>query len=285
MPSSDRGGRALFPPIIDPNQEYLIDVDQVVVPPGYHREDLGDLDALGDNVKAHGVIEPIVTDEYGELLGGLRRLSAARKKCLKRVPVKVRECRGDQGLKARIRESLDLHNKPLTKAERDKAGDNIRAAVEAEAAKRKAATQAKAGKVASGSPQLGSPGKPAKKHAGETNEIIGRKTGRGRETVRKRAAVLESGQADVIARMNETGRIDPAYKEVVERKRQAEAAPAVDEWAAKMSQELAGMGRTLAVMQRLIERKDARGDAKASAALPHVAGAIASLDYAREVLR
>jgi len=53
------------------------------------RSDIGDVTALAESIRQHGIIEPLVVTSDGRLLAGHRRLAAARLAGLKQVPVRV----------------------------------------------------------------------------------------------------------------------------------------------------------------------------------------------------
>jgi ParB family transcriptional regulator, chromosome partitioning protein len=58
-----------------------------------HRADMGDIAGLAASIEDIGLLNPIVVDEDGLLLGGARRLAACKLLGWKTIPVTVRCCR------------------------------------------------------------------------------------------------------------------------------------------------------------------------------------------------
>ena len=59
-----------------------VSLDDINIPPGNHRQDLGDLNGLAESIRTIGLVQPITVrqrDAGGyELVAGQRRLAAAR---------------------------------------------------------------------------------------------------------------------------------------------------------------------------------------------------------------
>jgi ParB family chromosome partitioning protein len=79
------------------------------------------LDALAGSIGRHGLLQPLVVRRVAghyELIAGERRLRAARRAGLERVPVVVRETRSDERLELALIENLQRENlTPLEEAE------------------------------------------------------------------------------------------------------------------------------------------------------------------------
>lgn len=67
-----------------------VDVDEVKVGKRF-REDYGDIDSLSESIADKGVLQPITIYSDMELISGARRLMAAKKAGLKKIPALVRE--------------------------------------------------------------------------------------------------------------------------------------------------------------------------------------------------
>jgi ParB family transcriptional regulator, chromosome partitioning protein len=72
-----------------------IDIDNIIVGDRV-RQDAGDLTVLKQSIKAVGLINPIVINEYNELLTGFRRLQACKELGLSDVEVKILKMEGDK---------------------------------------------------------------------------------------------------------------------------------------------------------------------------------------------
>lgn len=77
-------------------------VEQLVDHPGNIRDDLGDLSELALSIREHGILQPLTVTESEDgrflLLAGHRRLGAARKAGIARVPVVIRHGVTDEAL-------------------------------------------------------------------------------------------------------------------------------------------------------------------------------------------
>ena len=65
-----------------------VDIDKVEIRKRV-RHNLGDVTALAESLRKHGLLNPIVISEKNELIAGHRRLEAARKLGWKRIPAQV----------------------------------------------------------------------------------------------------------------------------------------------------------------------------------------------------
>lgn len=83
------------------------------------REDMGDITALADSIKAVGLLQPITLDENMNLLAGERRLEAHKKLDRQTIPAVTRPAR-TKGDKAEIELFENIHRKDLTWPERCK---------------------------------------------------------------------------------------------------------------------------------------------------------------------
>jgi ParB family chromosome partitioning protein len=97
--------------------KYIIEVDvnQIVANPQQPRLQFNDekLESLAQSIKMHGIIQPLVVSKKGnqyELVAGERRLQAAKRVGLARVPVIVREADEIQKLELAIVENVQRHD-------------------------------------------------------------------------------------------------------------------------------------------------------------------------------
>jgi ParB family chromosome partitioning protein len=124
-----KGLEALFPGSAEPRPaaagaaELSVSPEEVVPNPEQPRRYFDDeaLDALADSIRRHGLLQPLVVRRVAgryELIAGERRLRAATKAGLERVPVIIREARPEDRLELALIENLQRENlTPLEEAE------------------------------------------------------------------------------------------------------------------------------------------------------------------------
>lgn len=92
-----------------------VDVNQISANPQQPRMQFDDdkIENLAESIKVHGIIQPLVVTKKGnfyEIVAGERRLQAAKKIGLKKVPVIVREADELQKLELAIVENVQRHD-------------------------------------------------------------------------------------------------------------------------------------------------------------------------------
>jgi ParB family chromosome partitioning protein len=218
-------------------------VDKIIV--GHrHRNDLGDLDSLAHSIAALGLLQPIVLLASGELVAGRRRLEAVRKLGHTHIDARVVSHLGDALALLRAERDENTCRKEFTPSEAVAVGEAIEALEQAEAARRQQATQLQ-GKNPDGQPVFGgenfsAPIAPAPK--GRAADKAAAAVGMSRPTYQKAKAVATAaGQdwqqfGDLVRQMDETDKVDPAYRELLLRK-QAAAAEAKETLRARTPEE------------------------------------------------
>jgi len=88
-----------------------VSLDDINIPPGNHRQDLGDLNGLAESIRSIGLVQPITVrqrDAGGyELVAGQRRVAAARLAGLTTLPAVVRGYADVESRKAMAVENLN----------------------------------------------------------------------------------------------------------------------------------------------------------------------------------
>ena len=121
-----KGLEALFPgpgPLAQASHDQTVAITDIVPngeqPRRHFAEDA--LAALADSIRRHGLLQPLVVRRVAgryELIAGERRLRAAARAGLERVPVMVREARPEERLELALIENLQRENlAPLEEAE------------------------------------------------------------------------------------------------------------------------------------------------------------------------
>lgn len=188
-------------------------LDSIVVE-GRTRKDLGDVEALAASIAELGLLQPIAVTPNRELVFGLRRLTACRKLGWQTVPARVLGTLEDALLAAKAERDENTQRKAYTPSE----AVAVAGKVEALERPKAEARQADAGKrnlptVSAGNfPPLTDTGRIRDKAA----EVVGI-SGRSYE---KAKAVVQAAEQDpvtfapVLERMDRTGKVDPAFREV-----------------------------------------------------------------------
>jgi N6-adenosine-specific RNA methylase IME4 len=167
-----------------------------------HRQHLGDIDGLAASIDRSGLLHAIVVSPNGTLIAGERRLAACRALGWSEIPVRV----------------LDLDD--ILRAEADE--NTVRldfapseAVAIASALRERETERAKErmtlGKVATGS------------ESGKVRDRLAAAVGMSGRTYEKAAAVVEAADADpryddLVARMDETRKVDPAFRTLQKRR-------------------------------------------------------------------
>lgn len=157
------------------------------------REDLGDIETLAESIRDVGLIHPIVVDEKHNLIAGRRRIAAFEHLGRKKIPAIVIDLEDIR--KGEIEENVKRLN--FTPSEIVAIERYLKPEIAAEAKKRQEATQL-AGKDKTGKPvtkqEIGASNLEGPK--GETDEIIARKTGVSKNTLRKAVKIVEAAEKE-----------------------------------------------------------------------------------------
>jgi len=170
------------------------------------RKDMGDLDALADSIKNIGLLQPVVVRRDGSLVAGARRIAAFQQLGRTSIPVTIVDI--DNILRGEFDENDKRKN--WTPSEKAKIKRALEPDVKAEAKKR----QREGGRSKA-------PGKIPEAAKGEAADKIAGWLGMDRKTLKKAEAVVEAAERDpekygpALERMDATGNISAAYRQVV----------------------------------------------------------------------
>jgi hypothetical protein len=229
-----------------------------------HRKDYGDIADLAQSIEAVGLLHPVVIRPDGRLIAGARRLRAFR--CLKRETIPAIVVDLEKVVLGEYAENT--FRKAYTPSE---SVDIARAFEPIERAKAKE-RQREHGKTA-----------PGRKHSGQVAPSVGRATdkvakatGLARRTLEKAKAVVEAAEveperfSDLKEQMDDSGKVDRAFKELNIRKgRQAfEARRDAGAGRGCSGQEICGhLHRSPMVVQGLFGQGWARGSSAVLSAI------------------
>ena len=178
-----------------------------------HRGDLGDINSLAESIQAVGLLHPVVVTPDHRLIAGLRRLKACQSLGWDTVPVRVVDT--EELLRAEHDENAV--RKDFTPSEAVAIGRELEKQEREKAKERETAGISQPPEPCGNLPQ-GSPGK--------TRDKVGRAIGMSGKTYEKAKRVVEAAEQDPNAygelreKMDRTGRVDPAYKELRKRRKQ-----------------------------------------------------------------
>lgn len=178
----------------------LLQLSEIVIE-NRHRKDLGDLQSLADSIREVGLLHPPVVSSDNHLIAGQRRLEACKILGWQQVPVR----RLDLEDLVRGEYAENAMRKDFTASE----AVAIKKALEP--IERKAAKE----RQAHGGPRSE---KLSEREKGNTRDRLGRMVGMSGPTLEKAEAVVNSGDVALIEEMDRTGKVDPAYRVLRERK-------------------------------------------------------------------
>ena len=171
------------------------------------RRDMGDIEALAMSIDSLGLLHPIVVDSDNKLIAGERRFRAAKKLKWKDIPANRVKSLDDALLALAAERDENTCRKEFTPSEAVAIGQRLEE-LERPKAKERQAEQARRNQPQSEGGNL----PPIEK--AKTRDKVGEAVGMSGRTYEKAKAVVESGDEDVIAEMDATGKVDPAYKKI-----------------------------------------------------------------------
>ena len=185
-----------------------VELARIKVGPRF-REDPGDVASLAASIRAVGLLHPIVISHDLGLITGARRLAACRALGIRKIPVTIVSLNSEARLRAELDENacrLDFTPSEMVAIKRA-VEDRLRTPQHVHEDGRDRETFAVSGRTFD-----------------KAAAIVG-VSGR---TLEKAEAVVVAAEADpafapVVAEMDRTGRVDPAYRQVTEATRQAKA--------------------------------------------------------------
>jgi hypothetical protein len=194
------------------------------------RKDFGDIQGLASSIKDIGLLQPVVITGEKRLLVGVRRVKAYQHLGEKQIPVHVVETLTEAVRFLKAERDENVCRKEFTASEYVALGEELEELEKPTAKVRQQATQAKPGEQAhkrngkaQGSEKFTEPREPA----GQTRDKVASALGISGPTYEKAKAVVAAGKADpeqfgdLLQQMDETGKVDPAFKEL--QRRQARA--------------------------------------------------------------
>jgi len=189
---------------------------------GRFRTHLGDIDGLAASIAEVGLLQfPVVTPDL-KLVAGARRLAALAK--LGRTETEVQYARNLEDTLSLLKAERDenLCRADMPPLDRINQGKAIEAVERPKAQER----QAEAGRLVGSGEQASGNFPEASK--GETRDRVGEAVGWSGKTYQKAATVAEAAEAepevfaDLAQKMNDTGKVDGAYREVKKLQKQRE---------------------------------------------------------------
>jgi hypothetical protein len=171
-----------------------------------HRKDLGDISALAASLAAVGLLHPPILNSAGELIAGERRVAAARSLGWQEIEVRTLDNLDEITAALRAEQDENTCRKDFTPTEAAAMARALQPAFEAAAAERKATPNSEREKFT-----------PSDK--GKSADKVAEAVGMSRPTLEKAQAVVAAAEADpehygdLPQKMDDTGRVDPVFKE------------------------------------------------------------------------
>lgn len=188
------------------------------------RKDIGILDDLADSMQAVGLLHPIILNSRHELIVGLRRLKAAEQLGWEYIGASVDPSLDELVKALRAEDDENSCRKPFTPREAVAMGKKVEAAMRpaAEAAQ-EASRPSKGQKIGTnkGGGKLSPPSK-----TGKLRKVAAAAAGMSEGTYRKAKEVVDAGEEDIAAEMDETGNVSAAHEKL--KGRQAGPKPQAD---------------------------------------------------------
>jgi ParB family chromosome partitioning protein len=172
-----------------------------------HRKDMGDIDSFADNIKAIGLLHPIVINMNDELIAGERRILAY-------------QLLGETEIPVRVVDLTEIIRGEFAENQQRKGFTLSEAVAITRALKPMLAAEAKARQAAGGKLKAG--GKLPHAAKGKTRDKVAKYTGVKPTSLRKAEAVVAASEAEpdnkeiagLVKTMDETGKVDGAYKQL-----------------------------------------------------------------------
>ncbi len=186
------------------------------------RKDLGDVQGLAVSIADLGLLHPVVVTPEGKLVAGERRLAACKLLGWSRVPVRIVDNLDDAQRLLRAERDENTERKNLSPSEMVAQGKRL------EAVEKPRAEEVRLGNLTQNElPEVES------YHLGKTRDKVGAAVGVSGKTYQKAAAVVQAAEEDpdtfapLVERMDRTGKVDGAYKEVIREQKRRERLSAI----------------------------------------------------------
>lgn len=194
-----------------------------------HRKDMGDLQALADSIAEIGLLHPPVILPDGKLIVGERRIRAVKLLDWNEIPVHVAATAKTAAQLIRAEADENTCRKDFSPSEAYEVGVAVEKAYAPEAkAKQKKGGQSGGKTAGKGRPKddrdRKSFPKPKQDETARTSAVAGAAVGMTRPTFEKLKQVVESGDEELIAEMDRTGKVSGAHKKLKTRRAAEEIA-------------------------------------------------------------
>lgn len=196
-----------------------------------HRKHLQNIEQLADSIATVGLLHPVVVKPDGSLVAGERRLAACKHLGWAAVPVRVIESVNDLYTALRAERDENTCREAFAPSEAVALAQKIEP-FEREAAENRMVAAGRVGGIAKGLEKFSDPS------IGRAKDRTAAAVGMSRPTLSKAEEVVEAAQeqpdifGDLVEQMDATGKVDRAYRELQNRKREQEAAARLQQFEA-----------------------------------------------------
>lgn len=208
------------------------------------RKDFGDLDELCQSIEAIGLLQPVVVTPGGELVAGQRRLAAFKRLGRADIPVTVAETLTDAVGLLKAERDENVCRKPFTPGEAVEMGLMLEKLLKPKARERQQSGKSEDGTGGGRGKKAEKPGanlaQGKGRESGKTRTQVADAVGMKRSNFEKAKRVVERAKADpdrfrpVLAKMNATGNVNAAFREVKKAEREEQRRAAAETVAAEL---------------------------------------------------
>ena len=184
-----------------------------------YRKDLGDIESLAMSISKEGLLHPVVVDSEMNLIAGMRRIEAFKSLGLFEVPCRVIDL--DNIIDGEYAENV--YRKEYTPSEAVAIAEALEPKIKEKAKERQKRLKVKPEAESSCCGNL--PQQTNEDFGKKTRDVLGEVVGMSGSSLEKAREVIEKGQkdpdsyGDLSKKMDETGNVDSAYKEMKKREK------------------------------------------------------------------
>ena len=188
-----------------------------------HRKVLGDLSELAKSIEAIGLLHPVVVSSDRQLIAGRRRIAAYEALGRDTIPATAIDGLDDLDALLQAERDENLQRLDLAPSEAVAIGVEVERLAGDEARNRQLTGKSADGKAGGrGRQNLGPKLGPGFSASGRASVAAAKAAGMSRTTYEKAKSIVESGDQQLVSRMDQTGKVSGLHKEL--QRRQAAAA-------------------------------------------------------------
>lgn len=216
---------------------------------GRHRRDMGDVGSLANSIATIGLLHPVVITAGHHLIAGERRIAAARSLNWTEIEVRFVDSLDDAKFLLLAERDENTCRKDFTPSEAVAVGRQLEELERPRAEQRRRDTQGRPKKTAENFTAVSAEPKTT------TRDVVGQAVGMSGVTYQRAKAVVTASESEpkkfapIVAEMDRTGKVNTAYKQVIEDRDEAKSKIKSDSTTALPKR----LGRGIALAHKAIE--------------------------------